>query len=87
MNFIAEKRREKGLTQGQVAEATGIPLRTFVRIENAMKHDMDGVDSVKTGNLRRIAAYFECSLDDLVPSGNPPEASGERKGSTSEFIS
>lgn len=73
MNFIAEKRREKGLTQEQVAEATGIPLRTFVRIENAMKHDIDGVDSVKTGNLRRIARFFECSLDELA---NPRKASG-----------
>ena len=81
MKSIAERRCEKGLIQEQVAEATGIPLRTYVRIENATKYDKDGMDSVKTGNLRKLAAFFECSLDDLLNPPPAPVKPGERSSS------
>ncbi|NCC61832.1 MAG: XRE family transcriptional regulator [Verrucomicrobiae bacterium] len=71
MNLIAEKRRASDMTQEEVAEATGIPLRTYVRIENATKHDKTGLDSVKAGNLKKLAMLFDCSLDELI---NPPSA-------------
>lgn len=70
MSLIAEKRIEMGFTQDEVARATGIPLRTYVRIEG-MK---DGFESAKAGNLQKIAIFLKCSIDDLL---NPPQASGE----------
>lgn len=71
MNLIAENRVRKGLTQEEVAKATGIPLRTYVRIEGARS----GYESVKAGNLQRIASFLGISVDDLL---NPPQTSGER---------
>ncbi len=82
MNPIAERRKQMGLTQAQISQETGIPLRTYARIENAMKGDVNGIDGVSAGNLKKIAYFFGCSVDDLLNPSPAPVQPGEKESKT-----
>ncbi|TGG95934.1 XRE family transcriptional regulator [Natronospirillum operosum] len=55
---IARRRKEKGLTQAQVAEFMGIEKETVSRIEN-------GAISPTLQRLKQFAEILDCSLSDL----------------------
>ena len=49
--------KERGMTRGQLAEATGIPYNTIVGFYTR------GYKNMKLSNLRRLAAFFQVSMD------------------------
>ena len=59
---IADKefRERRRITIQEVAESTGITRNTLSRMLN-----MHGV-SVRTENLDRLCAYFDCRIEDVV---------------------
>lgn len=57
--MLKRKRRESGLTQRQLAEKSGVPLRT---IQNWEGH----VTEPLARPLKRVAEVLGCKLDDLV---------------------
>ncbi|CAD5106881.1 helix-turn-helix domain-containing protein [Zestomonas carbonaria] len=60
---IAVRRKTKGLTQAQVAEAMGVEKETISRMEN-------GVISPTLSRLKQIADVLDCSLSDLFRTGS-----------------
>lgn len=56
---IATRRKAKGLTQAQIAEAIGVEKETISRMEN-------GVISLTLTRLQQMSEVLECSLSDLV---------------------
>jgi len=56
---IKELRREKGVSQEELAEKSGLSLRTIQRIEN-------GITIPRGNSLKRIASALNVSLDLLV---------------------
>ncbi|MFK8012006.1 MAG: 2TM domain-containing protein [Marinicellaceae bacterium] len=64
--FIKDKRLEKGWTQSQLAEYSGLSLRTIQRIE---KGKTPTVESQKA-----LAAVFETSISDLTFNHNINES-------------
>ena len=65
MNKIAAVRRQKGMTQFELAKASGVGRSTIARLENG-----DAVD-VRATTLLKLATVLDCRLDDLfmlVPS-------------------
>ena len=57
--LLKEYRRMNGLTQEDVAEALGIPKRTYQNYEREVREADSDV-------LCRLADYYQISLDDLV---------------------
>lgn len=58
---------EKGINKSKLAKESGVPYTT---IDGFYKK---GTDNVKLSTLKRLCAYFKCSLDHLVgdePSGD-----------------
>ena len=55
--IIAQKRKEKGLTQEQLAKAVGVS-RGIAMGERGTKH-------VNLRLAKRLAEVFECTVDDL----------------------
>ena len=58
-NKIKEIRRERGITQAELAKQIGIARNTLSYWEN-------GKSDVDTANLKKIAAYFQVSTDFLL---------------------
>lgn len=53
--------RRKGIENNyQLAERSGVPYTT---IDNFYRN---GFENIKLTTLRKLAAFFECSLDDLI---------------------
>ncbi len=52
--------KERGLNRSQLSKETGIPYTT---IDGFYKK---GTDNVKLSTLKKLASYFNCSLDYLV---------------------
>lgn len=59
MNRIKELRKEKKLTQKELAEKTGIPYRTLQRWEN-------GETDIKSDKAQELADYFNVSVSYLL---------------------
>lgn len=64
--MLARRRRERGLTQANVAEYMAIEKETVSRIEN-------GAISPTLQRLRQFAAVLDCSLSDLFRSETDSE--------------
>ena len=63
MNFtdkLDELMAKRGMTRGRLAEETGIPYNTIVGFYTK------GYSNIKLSNLRRIAQFFDVSLDTLT---------------------
>lgn len=56
---IKEARTEKGVTQKQIAEATGVDVHQLSRYENG--HQIPTVES-----LHKIAAFLGVKMEDLI---------------------
>ena len=70
-NKIKSLRKEKGLTQVQVAAFAGISIATLWMIESG--YEKKTSDETK----RKLAAFFECDIEDIFPCemiGNKPRA-------------
>ena len=57
--MLKQKRKEAGLTQKQLAEKSGVPLRTIQNWE-------DHVNEPLARPLKRIADVLDCKVDDLI---------------------
>ena len=68
---LAALRRERGLTQEQLAEAAGLEPLTLSRVEN-------GSRTLSIANLARVAACLDVGLGELVDVDRPlPRATVE----------
>ena len=61
---IVSIRKEKGITQKELSEKTGIPVQTLVRYEK------DKTENVPVGRIRRIASALGVSASELLGWGN-----------------
>ena len=59
MTEVEYKRRTAKLTQAELAEKAGVNVGTVRAIE------ANGIENVKVGTLRKLAAALECELDEL----------------------
>ena len=57
--MLKQKRKEAGLTQRQLAEKSGVPLRTIQNWE-------DHVTEPTARPLKRVADVLGCKVDDLI---------------------
>jgi putative transcriptional regulator len=57
-NQVSERRNERGLSQGELAEAVGVTRQTINSIERE-RYDPSLELAFK------LAAYFDCRVDDL----------------------
>ncbi|KFN88276.1 hypothetical protein H702_04630 [Streptococcus equinus JB1] len=85
MNRLKELRKEKKLTQKELAEETDIPYRTLQRWEN-------GETDIKSDKARHLAKYFDVSAGYLLGFSDdrkdPLQTSLElsRKDETNEYV-
>lgn len=56
--IIAQKRKEKGLTQEELAKAVGVSRGMIAMVER-------GTKQVNLRLAKRLAEVFECTVDDL----------------------
>lgn len=59
MTEVEYKRRTAKLTQAELAEKAGVNVGTISAIER------DGIENVKVGTLRKLAAALDCRLEEL----------------------
>ncbi len=59
MKGLAKKRQERGLTLRQAANALGLAYQTYCNYEYG--HREPPIDT-----LKKLAAFFECSIDELL---------------------
>ena len=57
--FIAERRKQQGMTQMQLAEALGLTDRAVSKWEN-------GISDPSTSNLLALAKLFKVSAEELL---------------------
>ena len=60
MNNLQKCRKAKGLTQRQLAEQTGIPLKTIQFIE------WKTANALGIAKAHRIAKALDCRIEDLI---------------------
>jgi len=60
LNKIDEYMKKHGLNKHQLAKESGIPYQTIVSLYNR------GADNVKLSTLKKLANYFNCTLDELL---------------------
>lgn len=58
--MLKEKRRQAKMTQPQLAETSGVPLRTIQNWE------MRGIERAMVGKLKRVCDALGCKIDDLL---------------------
>lgn len=58
--MLKKKRREVGLSQRELSERSGVPLRTIQNWETG------GIDRGIVGSLKRVADVLGCKIDDLL---------------------
>ena len=59
-SILREARTSRGLTQADIAPQLGVSRATIAQIETGRR-------SVKAEDLRRLAAFYGCSLSELLP--------------------
>lgn len=62
MNNLKRIREEKGITQAQLAEASGVSLRMIQYYEQGYK-DINKVQGV---TLHKIAQALDCTIEDIL---------------------
>lgn len=62
MNKLQEKRKHKGLTQNQLAQLSGVPLRTLTKYESGEIE----INKAKAEVVRRLANALDCKIEDLL---------------------
>ena len=63
INYIKEKRRDKNLTQTQVADQMGISRSHYVKLEMGNKNVLD---NIRFNELKRLAEIYDLSVYDFV---------------------
>lgn len=61
---LQEKRKEAGLSQSKLAEASGVKLRTIQQYENGQRN----IDGGRLDILCSLAAAMDCTLFDILQS-------------------
>lgn len=59
---LKEKRQSKGLSQSQLAERTGINIRTLQHYEQGTKN----FDHARIDTIVRICVALNCRLEDII---------------------
>ena len=59
-SILRQARTSRGLTQADIAPQLGVSRATIAHIETGRR-------SVKAEDLRRLAAFYGCSLSELLP--------------------
>lgn len=75
---IKEQRLANDLTIKEISQKTGIPLRTYVRLENPEKEFKDGVDGISYGHLKKLGSFFNCSIDYLVSDRSQSDSNSSK---------
>ena len=67
MGIVLEKRKDAGLSQGQVAKLIGIERSSYTHIE------LGRMPSIKTA--KALAALFRCTIDEILSevTDSPPQ--------------
>lgn len=63
INYIKEKRRDKNLTQTQVADKMGISRSHYVKLEMGNKNVLE---NIRFNELKRLAEIYNLSVYDFV---------------------
>lgn len=58
--MLKKKRKESGLSQRELAERSGVPLRTIQNWEEG------GISRAVVGSLKRVADVLGCTIDELL---------------------
>lgn len=59
---LQEKRKEKGLTQKELSEATNIPKRTIINLENKQNK----IDNTNIKTLLELCDALDCKIEDIL---------------------
>jgi transcriptional regulator with XRE-family HTH domain len=65
-------RLDRGLTSKHVSEKIGIPLRTYVRLEDPDRNFENGINGVPYGHLQKLSAFYGVPIEQLLTS-NPSQ--------------
>lgn len=60
--MLKEKRKEKGISQSQLSNRTGINLSLLQKLERGERN----INICKLENLIKIATVLECNISDLL---------------------
>ena len=60
--FVAQLRREKGLTQKELADASGVPIRTIQQYEQRQKN----INKAQVEYLVMLARILCCDIEDIL---------------------
>ena len=74
-SILREARTSRGLTQADIAPQLGVSRATIAQIETGRR-------SVKAEDLRRLAAFYGCSLSELLP----PHTDGQEVDGLAELF-
>lgn len=61
-NRLKELREQKGLTQKQLSELSGVSLSLIIKLERGARK----INNAQLINIKRIADVLECSIEDLI---------------------
>lgn len=68
---LAQLMGERGINRAELSKGAGVPYTTIVALFEK------GTDNIKLSTMRKLAAYFGITLDDLADGGGeqtvPPE--------------
>ena len=62
MSKLKEKRQEKGLTQAQLAERSGVNVRMVQHYEQGVKD----INQAAAETVYHLAQALECDMEDLI---------------------
>lgn len=64
--MLKELRFKKGLSQGQLAKACGIPKSTLIKYENGYA----SINSARLDTLLKLCIVLECKLEEIITNSN-----------------
>lgn len=62
MNNLQRIRKEKGLTQTELARISGVPLKSLLKYEQ----EEIKIERASAGAVYRLAVALECNMEDLI---------------------
>lgn len=76
--FIAELRREKGITQVKLAELLGVSAKTISRLEN-------GTTPLDLDSLKKLSSILGVSIDEIIDGVRKKKPKEEKRKKTKKY--